>query len=87
MPIETVKLISGHKTVEVVTEHYFHPNQEHVRNALQAALPESITGAPAGPSAAAPLTDREGRVAAILDKMTGKTWKQDRAAVMAVLAL
>ncbi|MBT7068311.1 MAG: tyrosine-type recombinase/integrase, partial [Verrucomicrobia bacterium] len=44
VPIETVKLISGHKTVEVVTTHYFHPNREHVRNALQDALPIHLTG-------------------------------------------
>ena len=51
-------------------------------------LADSITleNGGAGPSAAAPLTEREGRVAAILDKMTGKTWKQDRAAALAVLA-
>ena len=87
VPIETVKLISGHKTVEVVTEHYFHPNQEHVRNALQAALPESITGTKADAAVVAPLTEREGRVAAILEKMTGKTWKHDRTAALALLAV
>jgi len=35
VPIETVKLISGHRTTDVVTEHYFHPNQEQVRHTLQ----------------------------------------------------
>lgn len=44
VPIETVKLISGHKTVEVVTTHYFHPNGDQVRDALQGALPEALTG-------------------------------------------
>ncbi len=44
VPIETVKLISGHKTVEVVTTHYFHPDRDQVRNALQNGLPSHITG-------------------------------------------
>lgn len=44
VPIETVKLVSGHKTVEVVTTHYFHPDRDQVRNALQNALPEHLTG-------------------------------------------
>lgn len=44
VPIETVKLVSGHKTVEVVTTHYFHPSREQVRNALRGALPAAVTG-------------------------------------------
>ncbi|MDD5707927.1 MAG: tyrosine-type recombinase/integrase [Kiritimatiellae bacterium] len=44
VPIETVKLVSGHKTVEVVTTHYFHPSREQVRNALNGALPVMLTG-------------------------------------------
>lgn len=86
VPIETVKLISGHKTVEVVTEHYFHPNQEHVRNALQGALPASLTGATAVAGVPAPRNEREGRMAAILEKMTAKTWRVDRAALLVILA-
>ena len=43
VPIETVKLVSGHKTVEVVTKHYFHPNRLHVQNALAGAHPLALT--------------------------------------------
>jgi integrase len=91
VPIETVKLISGHKTVEVVTTHYFHPSQEHVRNALNGALPASLTG---GETKAlpAPVVKEAGTVyqplptpgdmlqAAIesLEKMTAKNWKAQR---------
>jgi len=43
VPIETVKLISGHRTTEVVTENYFHPDQSQVRQALEAAMPRLLT--------------------------------------------
>jgi integrase len=51
IPIETVKLVSGHKTVEVVTTHYFHPSRDQVRNALSGALPVSLTGGETKPVA------------------------------------
>ena len=51
VPIETVKLVSGHKTVEVVTTHYFHPSRDQVRNALTGALPVALTGGDAKPVA------------------------------------
>jgi integrase len=82
VPIETVKLISGHKTVEVVTTHYFHPSQEHVRNALNGALPASLTG---GETKAAGLLpaggetekDPKAEILAICARATAKSWKKD----------
>ena len=44
VPMEVVKLVTGHKTVEVVLRHYFKPGREQMRLALQDKLPEVLTG-------------------------------------------
>lgn len=98
VPIETVKLISGHKTVEVVTTHYFHPSREHVRNALNGLLPAEITGqaaplallpgpAPAdkgpGEMLAAAVAALEGLPAPA--GKPGKAWKKERDRAVALV--
>jgi len=70
VPIETVKLISGHRTTEVVTEHYFHPDQAQVRQALESAIPKLLTNGQKTPKE---------QMLAILDRTTAKTWKKDTA--------
>ena len=64
------KLISGHRTTEVVTEHYFHPYQTQVRQALESAIPKLLT------NGQKTLKDQ---MLAILDRTTAKTWKKDAA--------
>ena len=44
VPMELVKLVTGHKTVEVVLRHYFKPGREQLRLALQDKLPMVLTG-------------------------------------------
>lgn len=44
VPIELVKRITGHATVEVVLSNYFRPGRAEFRNALLHALPSVITG-------------------------------------------
>jgi hypothetical protein len=44
VPVETVRSITGHKTVEVVLEHYFKPDQEQYYAALVRAMPAVLTG-------------------------------------------
>lgn len=85
LPIETVKLISGHRTTEVVTQHYFRPNQEQVREAITAAMPALLTGGPA-PEPGAPKVDSiVERMLAIIDAARPKTWKTDVAALRELL--
>ena len=43
MPMELVQRITGHTTVAVVMKHYFRPNRDHFRNALQIAMPQLLT--------------------------------------------
>lgn len=44
VPIELVKRITGHATVDVVLTHYFRPGRAEFRSALVQALPMIITG-------------------------------------------
>lgn len=41
VPVETVRLVTGHKTVEIVIENYFNPSQRDIRDVLKAAMPFS----------------------------------------------
>ena len=71
VPIETVKRISGHKTVEVVTKHYFHPSKQQVRQALELALPHALTG---GEHRSTSLED----AVAALENINSRNWEQKR---------
>jgi len=45
VPMEVARLVTGHKTVEVVLRHYFKPGRDHLRAVLGDKLPEVLTGA------------------------------------------
>jgi integrase len=44
VPMELVRRVTGHSTVEVVLKHYFRPGREAFRNALETAMPHMLTG-------------------------------------------
>lgn len=44
VPVELVRRVTGHATVETVLRHYFRPDREQFRSALAVALPEVLTG-------------------------------------------
>ncbi len=44
VPMELVRRVTGHKTVEVVLQNYFRPDREHFRAVLGDALPGILTG-------------------------------------------
>ena len=49
VPVELVRRVTGHATVEVVLKHYFHPGRDALRTALANAMPKVLTvgrGAP-----------------------------------------
>jgi integrase len=76
VPVELVKAVTGHTLTETVIAHYFHPNQEQMRTALQAAMPRLLmNGAPS----------RDDQIREILKNSTGKSWKQDIAKVLSML--
>jgi hypothetical protein len=44
VPIEVVKKVTGHRTVEVVMKHYFRPGREEMRQTLNSRMPAVLTG-------------------------------------------
>jgi hypothetical protein len=44
VPIELVRRVTGHRTVEVVLANYFRPGREAFRAALTGTLPAVLTG-------------------------------------------
>jgi len=69
LPIDIVRKITGHQTVDVVTKHYFRPEREQLKAAMQKALPGLLT------SAAKPFTPAE-RAAEVLRSASSQNWKQ-----------
>jgi integrase len=44
VPMELVRRVTGHSTVEVVLKHYFRPGKEAFKTALETAMPKMLTG-------------------------------------------
>jgi hypothetical protein len=44
VPVELVRRVTGHATVEVVLKHYFRPDREQFRTAMRDGLPTMLTG-------------------------------------------
>jgi len=44
VPMELVRRVTGHSTVNIVLKHYFRPKREEFREALESALPKALTG-------------------------------------------
>jgi len=47
IPVETVKLVTGHGTANTVLKFYYNPQREHLRSVLGEKLPEVLTGSKA----------------------------------------
>ena len=77
VPVELVRTVTGHTLTETVIAHYFRPNQEQMRAALQAVMPRLLMNGA--------LTRNE-QIMQIVEGMTKKTWKKDRDKVLALLA-
>lgn len=45
LPLELVQTVTGHATAEIVMEHYFKPQREQLKTALQKCLPSMLTSA------------------------------------------
>jgi integrase len=44
VPVETLQLVTGHRTVAVVLANYYRPQRAHLRAALTNVMPEVLTG-------------------------------------------
>ena len=68
VPVDLVRKVTGHTTVEMVLTHYFQPGREDFRRTLQKAMPALLTnGAPT----------RDEQLREIIKKSTPRTWKKD----------
>ncbi len=79
IPIETVKLVTGHGTATTVLKYYYNPQREHLRSVLGDKLPDVLTGRK--PAAALPEADPVATMAAQLQSLT----KADRARLARLL--
>ena len=77
MPMELVRRVTGHTTVDVVLKHYFRPGREQFRVALQAAMPRMLMNG---------AKSRDEQLKEIIETMTPKTWKKDKARALGLLA-
>lgn len=80
VPMELVRRVTGHATVDVVLKHYFRPGREDFKAALQGALPAVLTGLePEGKATVKALSPAE-EMTAILGKVQdGTATDKDRA--------
>ncbi|MEI6217852.1 MAG: tyrosine-type recombinase/integrase, partial [bacterium] len=81
VPIELVRRITGHSTVEIILKHYFRPNREHFRAALLGAMPHVLTG---GKPARLKPTDE--LLALVMKLCAGSATEQDKERLRALAA-
>ncbi len=76
VPVDLVKKVTGHTTVDTVLTHYYQPGREDFRRTLQAAMPALLTnGAPT----------RDEQIRTIVEGMTSQTFGKDRERLLALL--
>jgi len=76
VPLELVQKVTGHKTTDIVLKHYFQPGREDFRKALQSAMAKLLTNGQKSP---------KDEIREILDGMTAKSLKADKARLVALL--
>ena len=76
VPVDLVRKVTGHTTVETVMTHYFQPGREDFRRAIQSAMPTLLTGG-------AP--NRDERMLGILEHSTEETWANDKAKLIGLI--
>jgi integrase len=77
VPLELVQKVTGHKTTDIVLKHYFQPGREDFRRALQSVMPKLLTNGQKSP---------KDEMREIVEGMTAKTLKKDKARLVALLA-
>jgi integrase len=69
MPLELVQTVTGHATAEIIMQHYFKPQREQLKAAMQKSLPGLLT------SKADPFTPAE-RAAEVLRGINAMNWRK-----------
>jgi hypothetical protein len=82
IPVEVVKLVTGHTTAELVLRHYFKPQRETMRAVLGDKLPEILTGSK--PELPALPSGKTNKLQIIKDALQGLT-EEDKKVVAKML--
>lgn len=78
VPVEVVKLITGHSITETVLKHYFNPDEKTVFQSVEKAMPRMLIQG-------AELPTKE-QALALIDELTAKTLKADLPKLRALVA-
>ncbi|MGO8696796.1 MAG: tyrosine-type recombinase/integrase [Limisphaerales bacterium] len=76
IPVELVRKVTGHQSVEIVLKHYFKPGKEHFRALIQSAMPKLLMDGS---------KTRDEQMKEILEKMTDKGWRAGRNKLLRLL--
>jgi len=76
VPLELVTKVTGHKTVEIVLKHYFQPDREDFRRALQKVMPKLLTNGQKSP---------KDEMRELVEQMSAKNWKKHRERLTALM--
>jgi len=80
VPVELVRRVTGHATVEVVLKHYFRPDRKQFKAALVGAMPKVLTGRKTRMKPAEELAALAGKLAA------GSATEKDKARLKVLAA-
>ncbi len=76
MPEELVRRVTGHTAVDVVRKHYFKPGRDEFRREFEKAMPRMLMNG---------TKSRDEQLREIIENMTAKTWKKDKARIQELL--
>jgi integrase len=77
---ETIRQVTGHTADDVMLRHYDQRSQEQLREQIRSAMPDFLTNGTNGNG-----HDRQEHARDIAERMTARTWKKDKARLLAIL--
>lgn len=84
VPMELVRRVTGHSTVNVVLKYYFRPGRKEFQEVLQQAMPRLLTDGPASPGASEETKAMTmENVLTMVKKMNARDWRSIRKEILA----
>ncbi|MBM3839720.1 MAG: hypothetical protein FJ398_17475 [Verrucomicrobia bacterium] len=77
---ETIRQVTGHTADDVMLRHYDQRSQEQLREQIRSAMPDFLTSGTNSNG-----HDRQEHARDIAERMTARTWKRDKARLLAIL--
>lgn len=74
--MEIVRKVTGHRTTEVVTKHYWRPEREQIRQAFAEKMPGLLTDG---------IASREDKLTHLLESMNAENWDTNRREALTLL--